>query len=207
MCAAISAAQNGAKVILFEKQAQLGGNGMMPEGLFAVNSPKQAELGIESPRKIDIIANEFQFNNFRITYDYWSNYIDGSGESVAWLLDLGVVIERVESMFGSPEVFHYGEGGHCEQMIETLIAATDTLGIDVHLNTPAIRLKQEDGAVVGAYAESRRHHLGQCQGGHSDLGRFLGRYGEGARVGGLRHHLHADAPEPRQRWRRHAHGL
>lgn len=154
LCAAISAAQNGAKVILFEKQAQLGGNGMMPEGLFAVNSPKQAELGIESPRKIDIIANEFQFNNFRITYDYWSNYIDGSGESVAWLLDLGVVIERVESMFGSPEVFHYGEGGHCEQMIETLIAATDTLGIDVHLNTPAIRLKQEDGAVVGAYAES-----------------------------------------------------
>ena len=100
---------------------------MMPEGLFAVNSPKQAELGIESPRKIDIIANEFQFNNFRITYDYWSNYIDGSGESIAWLLDLGVVIERVESMFGSPEVFHYGEGGHCEQMIETLIAATDTL--------------------------------------------------------------------------------
>lgn len=153
LCAAISAAQNGAKVVLFEKQAQLGGNGMMPEGLFAVNSPKQAELGIESPRKIDIIANEFQFNNFRITYDYWSNYIDGSGESIAWLLDLGVVIERVESMFGSPEVFHYGEGGHCEQMIETLIAATDTLGVDVHLNAPAIRLKQEDGAVVGAYAE------------------------------------------------------
>ena len=59
LCAAISAAQNGAKVVLFEKQAQLGGNGMMPEGLFAVNSPKQAELGIESPRKIDIIANEF----------------------------------------------------------------------------------------------------------------------------------------------------
>ena len=57
LCAAISAAQNGAKVVLFEKQAQLGGNGMMPEGLFAVNSPKQAELGIESPRKIDIIAN------------------------------------------------------------------------------------------------------------------------------------------------------
>ena len=108
LCAAMSAAQNGAKVVLFEKQAQLGGNGMMPEGLFAVNSPKQAELGIESPRKIDIIANEFQFNNFRITYDYWSNYIDGSGESIAWLLDLGVVIERVESMFGSPEVFHYG---------------------------------------------------------------------------------------------------
>ena len=153
LCAAISAVQNGAKVVLFEKQAQLGGNGMMPEGLFAVNSPKQAELGIESPRKIDIIANEFQFNNFRITYDYWSNYIDGSGESIAWLLDLGVVIERVESMFGSPEVFHYGEGGHCEQMIETLIAATDTLGVDVHLNAPAIRLKQEDGAVVGAYAE------------------------------------------------------
>ncbi|MFR7403668.1 MAG: FAD-binding protein [Coriobacteriaceae bacterium] len=38
-------------------------------------------------------------------------------------------------------------------MIETLIAATDTLGVDVHLNAPAIRLKQEDGAVVGAYAE------------------------------------------------------
>lgn len=153
LCAAISAAQNGAHVVLFEKQAQLGGNGMMPEGLFAINSPKQEELGIESPSKISLIANEFQFNNFRITYDYWSNYIDGSGESIAWLLDLGVVIERVESQFNSPEVFHYGEGGHCEQMIEALIEAVGTLDIDVHLETPAIRLKQDGDAVVGAYAE------------------------------------------------------
>lgn len=154
LCAAISAAQGGAKVVVLEKQAQLGGNGMMPEGLFAVNSPKQAELGIESPSKISIISNEFQFNNFRITYDYWSNYIDGSGESIQWLLDLGVVIERVDSMFGSPKVFHFGEGGHCEQMIEALKAAVDGLGIDVHFNTPAIALKQENGSVVGAYGQA-----------------------------------------------------
>ena len=147
LCAAISAAQNGAKVVLFEKQAQLGGNGMMPEGLFAVNSPKQAELGIESPRKIDIIANEFQFNNFRITYDYWSNYIDGSGESIAWLLDLGVVIERVayKPLRKSPP-------------LTVLITA---IGVSFFLEYTAELVMGSGAKVIPSYYDNKTFYLGK----------------------------------------------
>ena len=155
LCAAVAAAQAGARVVLLEKQAQLGGNGMMPEGMFALGSPLQKAASSDLPSKLSIIANELQFTNFRINWDYWSNFIDGSGESIAWLMDLGVEFDRVGSMFNSPDVFHFGKDGHCEQFIETLIASVNTLGVDVRLETPCVALKSEDGGVTGAYGRAK----------------------------------------------------
>ena len=152
LCAAVSAAQNGATVVVLEKRSVLGGNGSMPEGLFAVNSPLQEAAGIESPSVLDIVKNEFQFNNFRITYDYWANFINGSGESIQWLLDLGAEFDPVGSMFGSPMVFHYGKDGHAAAIVEALQNELDSLEtITVLYETPATALKMEDGCVAGVY--------------------------------------------------------
>ncbi len=152
LCAAVSAAQNGAKVVVLEKRDMLGGNGSMPEGLFAVNSPLQEAQGIESPTVLDIVKNEFQFNNFRITYDYWANFINGSGESIQWLLDLGAEFDPVGSMFGSPMVFHYGKDGHASAIVEALQNELESLdNITVLYETPGTALKMDDGKVAGVY--------------------------------------------------------
>ncbi len=154
MCAALTAAEAGAQVVVLEKQDHIGGNSRFPEGLFAVNSPLQEAEGIECPTKLEIISHELQFSNFRLTWDYWSNFIDGSGASIQWLLDHGVRFDRVDTMFGSKRVFHYAEGGVCTQLSEALIEAVESNpNIEVRLSTPAIALKKDGDAVTGAYGE------------------------------------------------------
>ncbi len=155
MCAALTAAEAGAKVVVLEKQGHIGGNCAYPEGLFAVNSPLQEAEGIECPTKLELISHELQFNNFRITWDYWSNYIDGSGASIQWLLDHDVRFDRVDTMFGSKRIFHYAEGGKCGQMAEALVDAVESNpNIEVRLSTPAVALKKDGDAVTGAYGKA-----------------------------------------------------
>ena len=64
MAAALTAADGGAKVILFEKQKSLGGTSNFFQGMFAVESEMQRERYITNT-KDETFTNLMEYNHWR----------------------------------------------------------------------------------------------------------------------------------------------
>ena len=68
VAAAVQAAELGAKTLLLEKSTQTGGNGRLTEGMFAINSQMQKQLGVgDGVTFTDIIAAEQEFSTIAST--------------------------------------------------------------------------------------------------------------------------------------------
>lgn len=155
LSASIQAAQLGAKVVLIEKKAYLGGNATGTEGIFAVGSPLQKEAGIADVPLYALIEEEMVYCNFRSSAELWSKYIRTSADNIQWLLDQGVVFQEVSTYrnVSSFECFHWWQDGKGSTMLATLgervVAAQN---VEIHLDTAAQDLVFADGKVSGVYA-------------------------------------------------------
>lgn len=158
LSAAVSAADNSAKVILVEKMASLGGASITCGGeLLAAGTDMQKEQGIEdSPEALA---------------EYWiekgEGHVDGEmlktiaaagPETVQWLQERGVEFGKVTFSYNDPrqnplrnhKTLDMGGTGFILPMIE----AAEKAGVEVRLETPATELIIEDGAVKGVICEN-----------------------------------------------------
>ena len=96
VAAAVQAAELGAKTLLLEKSTQTGGNGRLTEGMFAINSQMQKQLGVgDGVTFTDIIAAEQEFFNYRINNLLWKDMVDASGDNIDWMASHGVKFSGV----------------------------------------------------------------------------------------------------------------
>lgn len=151
MSAAIEAAQQGAKVILLEKEGVLGGSTKHAEGVFAAESPLQKKLGI-SVNEEELLKEEFQFSNYKIDANLWKDVMKHSGEGIEWLMSLGVKFETVLSTGAGNKTWHIYEGFGKSVINNHMKPVAEKLGVQIMLKTPAKELIMNNGQVAGVKA-------------------------------------------------------
>lgn len=167
LAAATQASQLGAKVIVLEKQAKVGGTGLFCEGVFAAESKVQKRIGIN-------VTKDFAFKLI-MDYGHWKNngalakhFVDRSAETIDWMDSLGIKIEYVGvGGHGGPLTWHVIAPGpdylsgknkkdyHCERVINVFNKYVTDHGGQVLLQTPGTDLIREGNKVVGVWAKDK----------------------------------------------------
>ena len=159
LAATVQAAQLGLNVLCLEKGVMAGGNGSGTEGVFAVGSAMQQELGIDIT-PAEIISTELEESQWRTDGSLWLDMCEKSAENIEWLQENGVLFSGVVDNYhtGLFETMHWFEEGHATMggscYVEPMVAAAEAAGATIRYNTQAYLLIKDDaGAVVGLYAQ------------------------------------------------------
>lgn len=157
MTAAITAAENGAKVIVIEKMPIAGGNTLLSGGEYAApDNWIQEKEGIEDSAELfysDILKGGDNENNPELVKILAENALSGA----LWLKDeIGMIFEETMLFFGGHSVERslVPKDATGYEMISKLEARMDENGTPLHLNTEAVELVQDaSGKVVGVKAK------------------------------------------------------
>lgn len=172
LAAGISAAENGAEVIIFEKSNTTGGAANMGMGPLGVGSPIQKEHMI-SLTAGEAFRKHMYYTHYRVDARLVRDYYFKSGETIEWLMDMGVEFLGVQRAFNAPEAtraYSDGEftwhvvkpegggapGPRCATaMIKKMTERAKELGIEFYMETPVSKVIMEDGKAVGVIARDR----------------------------------------------------
>jgi len=148
LVASITAAENGANVILVDKMPVIGGNTIISAtGLTASDTKLHEAAGTPFTKE----------DHFKKTMDTSKNLadeklvkllVDSSNEAYEWLLTLGLKyqLDPKDPSWIIPEEGHYGA-----ELVKALQAKAATLDkLEIRLETKATELVVENGKVVGA---------------------------------------------------------
>lgn len=157
--AAISAVENGTKVLLLEKTATPMGAGTLAGGMFAADSQEQKD-------KNATVSKEWLYDQYVSASDGFMNsalvrkIIDEAGATVDWLEKNGCDFNLVDAgtgggyeHIGMPATLHgYNEGGTVA--ITKLIESFKSKGGEVRFSTPVTKfIKDDKGKVKGVIAK------------------------------------------------------
>lgn len=158
LVAALTAAEAGVRVIVFEKQRSLGGTSNFLKGTFAVESRQQRERYITYSR--DEAFKEI------VEYGHWRNnprlvraIVDESAKTIAWLEKQGIEFTEVTiNMVDSPETYHVvrGEG---TVVIKILSTRAREKGVEIIAGTPVKQILKEGGRIKGVVVEGEEEDV------------------------------------------------
>ena len=161
LAAAISAAERGADVVVFEKASTTGGAGNMAFGPFAVESRLQRLKQIAFTRE-EAFKAHMDYTHWRVDARLVKAFIDKSADTIAWLEKMGVEFWDVSCHNpGFPFTWHIIKGvaesveqpGLGANMIKAMTDRAKELGVKLYLRTPAERIIKEGGRIVAVIAE------------------------------------------------------
>jgi fumarate reductase flavoprotein subunit len=152
LAAALTAAEGGASVIVFEKQRTPGGTSNFFEGMFAVESDMQREQYIEYSRD-QAFKNIMEYSHWRANPRLVRAIVDQSAGTIAWLRQQGVEFTGVTiNMPHSPRTYHIVRGGG-SAVVKTLVTKAKEKGTDFRLGTPVKRILKEGGHISAVLVE------------------------------------------------------
>ncbi|GGL39680.1 FAD-dependent oxidoreductase [Nocardia jinanensis] len=197
LAAAVSAAEDGASVLLFESERELGGSTQLSAGLFtAAGTSVQRALGIEDSAE-KFFQHYMDLNQWVLRPGLVHTFCEQAAPTLEWLIGLGVEIPAVESgnahqpglaRAGVEDVWRahvpkdQGYG-----LVQALDRARRTHGVDVVLNTRVEELLVAGGRVAGVVAdgiEMRGGAVVVASGGFAQDPTFVDRYFPAARAAG-----------------------
>lgn len=172
LAASIAAAEEGKRVITFEKSNSTGGAASMGMGVFGLNSRIQRMSG-QSLDPDEAFLKHMNFTHMlvddaRLVYDFYRK----SGETIDWLEDMGVQFEfntttqyvppRARSIIVPELTIHHvipDGGGHprpraASSMTRIMTERAKELGVDFHMQTPVTDLILENGIIKGVKAKT-----------------------------------------------------
>lgn len=161
MTAAITASDEGAKVILLEKSAVLGGNTVCAaNGINAADSAVQLENEKYNEVKASVEGLEdLQMNNDDAKEELVKAFAENSGETIDWLSGLGVDFEVDIQEDPRNEKQNYymlkanENGTTAITMISKVSAELKNKGITAYYNMDAYKLVMDAGKVTGVIAK------------------------------------------------------
>jgi len=151
MCAAISAAESGAKVIMLEKKKTFTANGGWNG---AIGSRLQKKMGIHIDRD-EIVAEFMRWAAFKADQKIITLWADNSGKVMDWILDMtdaAGIVSTIESDLRKGGYYHHYKTGHLfmtqdenvppgnKFLLPVLEANAKKKGVDIHYKTPAKQL-------------------------------------------------------------------
>ncbi|CAN5231401.1 flavocytochrome c [soil metagenome] len=167
MAAAAMAAESGARVVIFESEAQLGGSTKLSSGIFSAGGTSvQKALGV--PDNVDRFFQHYMdLNQWRVEPGLIMAFCREAAPAFEWLLDLGVEVPSEISynarqpglnQAGVGDLWRAhvpaGEGAGVVAVLEKTIAERD---ITVVLNARVERLLQDGARVVGVVVGGAEH--------------------------------------------------
>ncbi|GIO38381.1 urocanate reductase [Paenibacillus antibioticophila] len=162
LAAAGSAFEQGAKVVVLEKQGNVGGSTALSGGGIAATGTRfQEEIGVkDTPEDWMKLWKERQSTSNPDSqypdYDRVTQFMDDAVDTTHWLVDyMNHKYARIEGYGLDPAArLHFPEKGGAE-LISNLEKTVREKGIDILLETRATELlTNEQGAVVGVKAEN-----------------------------------------------------
>ena len=156
LAAALTLAEGGAKVVVFEKMDVVGGSSNRAEGIFAVESRFQRLLQIDRDRE-QAFKDHMEFTHWRANPRLVKAFIDKSAETIEWLLARGVNIEAPRRLYpGNIPTWHVIQG-FGETMINALHKRLKKRkNAKIYLRTPGKKLLMENGRIAGLIAENEK---------------------------------------------------
>ena len=152
LTAALTAAEGGAKVTVFEKQRSLGGTSNFFEGIFAVESDMQRERYITYSRD-EAFKNIMEYSHWLANPRLVRAIVNESGPTIAWLQKQGVVFtDATINMPDSPRTYHVVKGKG-EAVIKALTTRAKEKGVDIRLAAPVKRIVKQGESISGVIAE------------------------------------------------------
>ncbi|MDO4492387.1 MAG: FAD-dependent oxidoreductase [Clostridia bacterium] len=147
MTAAIKADNAGAKVVLLEKEASVGGNTKLGSSVYnAVGSKLQIEAGIEGAT-VDAWVAKLHKGNPANEISAITFLAENSGASADWLCSIGMDLTRLFNTFGHGPADGSAPG---YPMVVAMENELKNRSIDYRVNAEATKiLRDEAGAVCG----------------------------------------------------------
>lgn len=158
LSAAIEATNAGAKVVVVEKNAFMGGNtNYATGGMNAAGTKYQEAKGIQDSPALyyaDTMKGGKDLNNPELL----TVLTEKSAETLYWLESLGADLSEVGRSGGqSVDRIHKGPGGMPvgTHLMDVFKNQVETLGIEVRLNTKAVEILSEGNVVKGIKVENK----------------------------------------------------
>jgi fumarate reductase flavoprotein subunit len=152
MAAALTAAEAGAAVALFEKQPSLGGTSNFFEGMFAVESAMQREKYIMYGRD-EAFRGIMEYSHWRADPRLVRSIVDESASTISWLQRQGVRFTTVTiNMPDAPRTYHE-VAGQGASAIRALAVRAKELGVKIMPASPVKRIIRENDRIAGVVAE------------------------------------------------------
>lgn len=151
--AATRAGELGMSVILVELADKTGGTSIMTEGLFAINSHWQKELGVNPPDLgYDLFTDAMDYHHWLANGHLLRTLMDESAANLDWMESIGIAFKGTGTMCGNEyntwHVYETREGEISGAVyVEQWRAAAENAGVQILTNTKAIDTLMEDGAV------------------------------------------------------------
>lgn len=152
LAAAVTLAEGGAKVAVFEKQPTIGGTSVNFRGTFAAESEMQR-------RKCIAYSRDEAFRNI-MEYSHWlanprlvRAIVEEARKTILWLQERGVVFtDVVTNIPGAPQTYHLIENSG-EDVIKALSARAIDKGVTIKTSTPVKEILLEDGRIAGVIVQ------------------------------------------------------
>jgi len=152
MVAAVTAAEGGTKVIVFEKQRSLGGTSNFFQGTFAVESDMQRKKYITYSRD-EAFKSIMDYSHWMANPRLVRAIVNESADTIDWLQKQGVVfIDATINMPNSPNTYHAIKGAG-ETVIKELTIRAKEKGVDIRLSSPVKSLIKQGDRISGVIAE------------------------------------------------------
>jgi fumarate reductase flavoprotein subunit len=152
MAAAVTLAEGGAKVLVFEKQRSLGGTSNFFHGTFAVESDMQRARYVDYTRD-QAFKNTMDYSHWLANPRVVRAIINESAGTIAWLQAQGVVFtDATINMIESPHTYHVIKGKG-EAVVKALVDQGKSKGVIIVPGAPVVSILREGGRVSGVLAE------------------------------------------------------
>ncbi len=155
LAAALTLAEGGAKVVIFEKMPFAGGSFLFVEGTFAADSDMQRKRNIKVTRD-EAFRGIMEYSHWKANAALVRAFVDKSASTIDWLEKQGVEFtEPTGVLLGGPRTWHLfkGLGGVA---INVLVANAVKKGVEVRYETTVKHLLREgNGPVTGAVVEDK----------------------------------------------------
>ncbi len=160
LSAAVQAAEKGMKVVLIEKAAAVGGAANMGMGPLGIGTKYQ------KAQMVDITVQKafnmfMEYTHYQVDARLVKRYFTQSASTIEWLESMGVEFEGAYRYFPQSEcTWHIVKSGQkigpraASFMNKALYNKALELGVTFLLETRALHIVKEDGAVAAVLAES-----------------------------------------------------
>ena len=156
LAAAIAAAENSAKVIVFEKASTTGGTGSMGMGPFGVESRLQ-RLKQMGPTKDEAFKIFMDYTHWQVDARLVRAYIDKAATTIDWLEKMGIEFLEPSAYFpGGWPTWHIvkpGGEGCAGNMYKIISENAKKMGVRILLKTPVKKILKDGNKIVGVVAE------------------------------------------------------
>ncbi|OGO32914.1 MAG: hypothetical protein A2Z29_01610 [Chloroflexi bacterium RBG_16_56_11] len=152
LAAAVTLAEGGARVAVFEKQRSLGGTSNFFHGMFAVESDMQRQRYITYSRD-EAFHNIMEYSHWRANPHLVRAIVNESAATIAWLQQAGAEFtDATINMPDAPRTYHVVKG-RGETIVKALATRAKELGVNIRPATPVKRILKPGDRVAGVIIE------------------------------------------------------